>query len=222
MVNGIDVRLAEVRERVEAAAVAAGRAPHEVTIVAVSKGVVPERVRAAIAAGAYEFGENRAQELLSKSDAIDDERVHWHFVGRLQRNKVRALAPVVTLWHSIDREELVEPLARHVPGARVLVQVNVAGEPQKAGCAPASAAPLTGVLRERGLRVEGLMTVPPAGADPRPVFAALRDLAARLGLSTLSMGMTGDFELAIAEGATIVRVGRAIFGPRPGAPDLRR
>ena len=146
----------------------------------------------------------------------------WHFIGRLQRNKVRVLAGVVDRWHSIDRPELVDPLARHAPGARVLVEVNLSGEPQKGGCPPDETRALVDRLRGAGLAVDGLMTVPAAEGDPRPTFAALRELAESLGLPELSMGMTGDFEAAIAEGATIVRIGSAIFGPRPGAAGLRR
>jgi pyridoxal phosphate enzyme (YggS family) len=183
-------------------------------------------VREAIAAGVTELGENRAQELLGKAaqiaDIADTSAVHWHFIGRLQRNKVRMLARVVARWHSVDRVELVEPLARHAPGARVLVEVNLSGEPQKGGCRPADTAALADRLRDAGLAVEGLMTVPAAEGDPRPTFAALRELGESLGLPELSMGMTGDFEAAIAEGATIVRIGSALFGPRSGAAGLRR
>jgi uncharacterized pyridoxal phosphate-containing UPF0001 family protein len=123
----------------------------------------------------------------------------------------------VTCWHSVDRVQLGPVLARHAPGARVLVEVNLAGEDQKAGCAPRDAATLVDALRDEQLDVVGLMTVPPHGDDPRPWFAMLRGLAAQLGLRELSMGMSDDFELAIAEGATIVRVGRALFGPRDAA-----
>ena len=132
------------------------------------------------------------------------------------------LAGRVALWHSIDRSELVDPLRRHAPGARVLVEVNVSDEPQKGGCRPDATPALVDELTAAGLVVEGLMTVPAASGDPRPSFAALRELGGRLGLVQLSMGMTSDFEAAIGEGATIVRVGSAIFGPRPGADGLRR
>ena len=115
---------------------------------------------------------------------------------------------------SVDRTELGVEIARHAPGARVLVQVNVAGEEQKGGCPPTELPALVDSLTDLGLTVEGLMTVPPLIGDPRPHFAALRDLANRLGLATLSMGMSGDFEAAIAEGSTLVRIGRAVFGPR--------
>jgi PLP dependent protein len=149
----------------------------------------------------------------------------WHFIGRLQRNKIKSVADAVTLWQSVDRAEIGAAIARHAPGARVLVQVNVGGEEQKGGCNARDAPEIVDALAQLGLRVEGLMTVPPHLGDPRPHFAALRELAAGLDLRTLSMGMSGDFEAAIGEGATVVRVGTAVFGARrPGAgePDLRR
>jgi hypothetical protein len=127
---------------------------------------------------------------------------------------VRALAPWVALWQTVDRVELGTEIARRAPRARVLVEVNVAGEQQKAGCAPDEADRLADALRQEGLRVEGVMAVPPASDDPRRWFAVLRELASRLALPEVSMGMSGDFEVAVEEGATIVRVGRAIFGDR--------
>ena len=209
-------RLAQVRERIAAAARAAGRAPEEVQLVAVSKEVDANAVAAAAAAGQHDFGENRAQELAAKAVVLDHDELDlaWHFIGRLQRNKIKTIAARVALWQSVDRLELGTEIARHAPGARVLVQVNVAGEEQKGGCAPGAAPALVDELRSAGLSVGGLMTVPPLAGDPRPYFAALRELAAHLGLATLSMGMSGDFEAAIAEGATVVRVGRAVFGSR--------
>ena len=216
----IAARLQEVRERIASAARGAGRDPGAVTLVAVSKEVDAPAVRAAYAAGQRHFGENRAQELLAKVGALSTpdppDALIWHFIGRLQRNKVKSIAAAVTLWHSVDRAEIGEAVARSAPGARVLIQVNVAGEEQKGGCRPADAPALLDSLSGLGLRVEGLMTVPPQVGDPRPHFAALRDLAGGLGLETLSMGMSGDFEAAIAEGATLVRVGTTVFGSRPG------
>jgi hypothetical protein len=217
-------RLGAVRARIASAATAAGRAVADVTLVVVTKTVPEDLVRVAVGAGASDVGENRAQELVAKAAHFDAEVVplRWHFIGRLQRNKVRMLAGRVALWHSIDRSELVDPLRRHAHGARVLVEVNVSDEPQKGGCRPDAAPALVDELTAAGLVVEGLMTVPAASGDPRPSFAALRELGGRLGLAQLSMGMTSDFEAAIGEGATIVRVGSAIFGPRPGAEGLRR
>jgi PLP dependent protein len=217
-------RLASVRARIANAARDAGRAADAVTLVAVSKTVPFDGVEAALAAGQLALGENRAQELRTKAEAFATHvpAPIWHFVGQLQRNKVRLVAPFVTCWQSIDRPELGPDLARFAPGARVLVQVNVGAEPQKAGCDPAAAPGLVDELRAVGLDVTGLMTVPPAGGDPRPHFAALRELGQGLELADLSMGMTADFEAAIAEGATIVRIGSAVFGARREGGGLRR
>ena len=220
--------LGEVRRRIAAAARAAGREPDTVTLVVVTKEVGLDRVRAAIAGGAVELGENRAQDLVTKAEALAGDEdasaraLRWHFIGRLQRNKVRAAAPHVALWQSIDRSELAAEVGHRAPGAAVLVQVNVTGEAQKGGCAPDAVAGLVDTCRTHGCRVEGLMTVPPAAGDPRPVFARLRRMTDDLELRVCSMGMSGDFELAIAEGATMVRVGGAIFGPRPGPAGARR
>ncbi|HEV7865156.1 MAG TPA: YggS family pyridoxal phosphate-dependent enzyme [Acidimicrobiia bacterium] len=206
-------RLAAVRERVAEAAARAGRPPSTVRLVVVTKGVPPPVMQAALEAGAAELGENRAQELLAKAPELAG-RPTWHFIGRLQRNKVAALAPLVDLWQSVDRLELGRTIAGRAPGAAVLAEVNVADDPAKAGVAPDEAPALVEGLRSAGLAVDGLMTVPAAGRDPRPAFAALAALADRLGLAEVSMGMSDDFEVAVEEGATIVRVGRAIFGPR--------
>ena len=213
----VAAHLAEVRERIAVAARAAGRAPEEIQLVAVSKEVDASAVAEAVAAGQRDFGENRAQELSTKVRALRERHIApvWHFIGRLQRNKIKAISAQVSLWHSVDRPEIGSEIARHAPGARVLVQVNVSGEERKGGCEPGEVPALIGTLVDLGLAVEGLMTVPPLAGDPRPHFAALRALAAREALPVLSMGMSGDFEAAIGEGSTLVRVGRAVFGPRP-------
>lgn len=213
-------RLAEVRQRVADAAGRVGRAPSAVRIVVVTKGVPLPVVQAALDAGASDLGENRAQELLAKASGLVT-RPTWHFIGRLQRNKVAALAPLVDLWQSVDRIELGRAIAGRAPGAAVLAEVNVAGDPAKAGVAPEVAVDLVDGLRSEGLAVDGLMTIPAAGRDPRPAFAALADLAGRLGLAEVSMGMSDDFETAVEEGATIVRVGRAIFGPRTTGAQIK-
>jgi pyridoxal phosphate enzyme (YggS family) len=216
-VRDLPAALEEVRERIAAAAHRAGRHPADVTLVAASKTVPAARVAEAVALGVTDVGENRAQELLAKADALEgtiEAPVRWHFLGRLQRNKVRSLAPRVACWQSVDREALGATIARHAPEARVLVEVNLAGEPQKGGCVPSEAGPLTDELRGLGLGVAGLMTIPPEGDDPRRWFAALRDLATDLDLRHLSMGMSDDYEVAVEEGATMVRVGRALFGAR--------
>ena len=210
----IPANVAEVRARIDAAALRVGRDPAEITLLAATKTVPVERVAEVVAAGVVDLGENRAQELLAKAPALVGLGPSWHFLGGLQRNKVKALAPWVACWQSVDREALGDSIARHAPGSRVLVEVNLAGEPQKAGCRPEALAGLIDSLVGQGLVVDGLMTVPPHGDDPRPWFVRLRGLADERGLANLSMGMTDDFEVAVEEGATMVRVGRALFGPR--------
>jgi hypothetical protein len=221
--DDLTTRLAVVRGRIAAAAARAGRDPAAVTLVAVTKGFGPDVVRAAVAAGLHDLGESYAQELAAKADAVLHE-LRWHFVGRVQRNKVRAVAPLVHLWHAVDRDEVGETIARHAPGAAVLVQVNVTGEPQKGGCRPDDAPGLVARLAAGGLDVRGLMMVGPAGPaeGARAGFRLLAGLAGDLGLPELSMGMSGDLEVAVEEGATILRVGEALFGPRPARADLRR
>lgn len=213
----IAAAVTDVRTRIAAAAHRAGRDPSAVTLVAATKTVPADRIAEAVTAGVVDVGENRAQELLAKVPVLAalTPAPRWHFLGRLQRNKVRALAPVVSCWQSIDRLALGETVAHHAPGAQVFVEVNLAGEPQKAGCPPGEAAGLVDALRDRGLVVAGLMAVPPVGDDPRRWFARLRDLAATVDAPELSMGMSDDFEAAVEEGATLVRVGRALFGQRP-------
>jgi pyridoxal phosphate enzyme (YggS family) len=208
-------RLAAVRDRIEAA----GGDPDAIAIVAVTKGFDATAVDAAVAAGLRDLGENYAQELVAKAGAAPST-LRWHFIGRLQRNKVRSLAPHVALWQSVDRAELGVEIARRAPGAEVLAQVNVSGEPTKGGCPPDDVAALVRDLAADGLQVTGLMTIGAAGPPEaaRPGFARLRELADQLSLPVRSMGMTGDLEVAVQEGATMVRVGTALFGPRAGGP----
>jgi pyridoxal phosphate enzyme (YggS family) len=203
-------RLARVRQGI----------PEGVTLVAVSKSHPAEAIREAHAAGQRDFGENYVQEWRDKADALADlAGLNWHFVGSLQTNKVKYLAGKVALVHTVDREELGREIAkrweRAVARARVLVEVNLGGEASKGGC-PAGAVPsLVERLRALpALDVAGLTCIPPPEEDPRPHFAALRALRDRLGLAQLSMGMSGDYPVAIEEGATLVRVGTAIFGER--------
>ncbi len=207
--------------------------PSGVTLVAVSKTQPPEAVREAHAAGQRDFGENYAQEWRRKAEALADlPGIVWHFIGALQTNKVKmlaggsgakpgGLAPVAWI-HTVDREELAREIARRYAArgatARVLVEVNVAGEATKSGCAPADVPHLVEAVRALpGLALRGLMCIPPADADPRPHFRTLRAMRDALGLADLSMGMSGDYLAAIEEGSTMVRVGTAIFGPRPPA-----
>jgi pyridoxal phosphate enzyme (YggS family) len=221
MAGAVAERVHEVQERIAAAAIRAGRRPGAVRLVAVTKGVVADVAVEAVRAGVTDLGESKAQELIAKAPALSGGPA-WHFLGRIQRNKVASAAPLVSLWQSVDRSEVGVEIARRCPGAAVLVQVNTSSEPQKGGCRPVDAARLRDELIGLGLDVRGLMTVPTAGADPRGEFAGLAALADRLGLAELSMGMTDDFELAIAEGATIVRVGRGLFGPRISTAHLQR
>ena len=222
--TGIAGRLADVRARIAAAARRAGRDPQGVRLLAISKLQPVTAIQAAVAAGQVDFGENRAQELVAKLDQAP-AGTRWHFVGRLQRNKVKQVVGSVELIHSVDRLALAEAIAAHAAGRdlrqRVLLQVDVAGEPQKGGCAPEDVPPLLERIRQLdGIAAAGLMTIPPVDADPAAMFERLRALHARHlpafpELIELSMGMSADIEVAVAHGATIVRVGTAIFGPRP-------
>lgn len=207
-------RLASVQERMAQAAGRAGRVPGEVRLVAVTKGVTPEFMVAAVRAGVVDLGESRAQELLGKAGDLPSE-VRWHFVGRIQRNKVAGIAQLVSRWHSVDRIEVGRAIGRARPRSEVLVEVNVAGDDRKGGCFPGETGRLVDELLTLDLSVVGLMTVPPLDEPSRPSFRALGALASHLGLPEVSMGMSGDFEEAIEEGATLVRIGRAIFGRYP-------
>jgi len=211
-----------VHERIEAA----GGDVSAVTVVAVTKGCGPEAVRAALDIGVVDVGESYAQELLAKAAALGSVLTvpRWHFVGRLQSNKVRLLSGAVDVWQSVDRHRLGGELARRAPGARVLVQVRVGDDAAKGGCEPEEAPRLVAALVDAGLDVVGLMAVGPAGPPEaaRAGFTRIAALADRLGLPERSMGMSADLEVAVAEGATIVRVGSALFGtrPRPGGAKL--
>ena len=215
----VAANLAAVRHRVAAA----GRDPAEVAVVAVTKSFGPEAVVAAIRAGLSDCGENYAQELVAKATAVS-EPVRWHFLGPVQRNKVAALSPHVHLWQAIDRRAAGEAVARRRPGASVLVQVNVTGLGGRPGCPPEETAGLVAALQADGLDVRGLMAVGPGGQPEaaRPGFRRLAGLAGELGLGELSMGMSDDLEVAVQEGATMIRIGRALFGPRSGLRYLRR
>lgn len=211
-----EVAVAAALERVRERIVDAGGDPSAVRVVAVTKGFGPEAVHAAVAAGVYDLGESYADELVAKAAALGPAG-RWHFVGRLQSNKVKAMASLVDLWQSVDRPSIVRQLGQRAPGARVLVQVNASGEPTKGGCRPADAPGLVAAAGDAGLDVRGLMAVgPSAGPEAaRTGFRLLRWLADRLDLAERSMGMSGDLEVAVQEGSTMVRVGQALFGPRP-------
>jgi pyridoxal phosphate enzyme (YggS family) len=212
--EAVAARAAEVRRRIDAAA---GGRP--VTIVAVTKGFGADAVEAALAAGLPDVGENYAQELVAKAEELGDRAAgaRWHMIGRLQRNKVRLLSDRVAWWQTVDRLDLAAEIARRAPGARVLVQLNLSGEEQKGGCRIDEAAGLVDACRDVDVRVDGLMGVAPAGPPEaaRPGFRRLVELADELALPVRSIGMSGDLDVAVEEGSTMVRVGTAIFGPRP-------
>jgi len=225
----VDANWRRVSERVAAAAAAAGREARDVRIIAVAKTKPVEMISAAVAAGVTDVGENYVQEAVEKVRCIG-AAVRWHMIGRLQRNKATKAVELFDVIHSLDSFPLGMALARHGERrgrpVRVLVEVNVAGEATKAGIAPAQVSELlAGLATQPGVEIDGLMTVAPAAPTPeavRPYFRALRELrdrlradaAANAPLRELSMGMTDDFEVAIEEGATMVRIGRAIFGER--------
>lgn len=212
--------LGSVVDRMAAAAARSGRDPAAVTLVAVSKGQPVEAIRAAYDLGHRHFGENRAAELAEKAPQLPGDIV-WHFVGTVQRRRIELIRPVAAVVHSLDRLALLEPWSR-APAPPMLVQVNLAAEPQKHGVAVDGAAELVAAAETAGIACRGLMLIPPLADGPeqsRPWFQRLVALRRRLvvehpNLVELSMGMTDDFEVAIEEGASLIRVGRAIFGAR--------
>lgn len=206
----------EVGRRLVALRARLGDGGGAVRIIAVTKGFGTDAVDAAMACGLTDIGESYAQETVAKLRP-DGPRPTVHFIGGLQRNKVRRLAGVVDVWQSIDRPELVDEVAARAPGAQIMVQVDISGETTKRGCAPGRLPDLVGQARERGLDVVGLMGIGPLGdpEDARPGFRLLRGLVDEHGLRECSMGMTADLEVAVEEGSTMVRVGTALFGPRP-------
>jgi pyridoxal phosphate enzyme (YggS family) len=218
----IAARLASVRGRIAAAASAAGRAPESVRLVAVTKGFDAAAIRPALAAGQIEFGENRVQEAKAKWPALKGEfpTITLHLIGPLQSNKAAEAVALADAIHTIDREKIAAAVAAEIERQRrtplLLVQVNTGAEPQKAGVLPEETDSFVARCREvHGLAIAGLMCIPPVDEPPAPHFALLATLAKRLGLAELSMGMSEDFETAIALGATMVRIGSAIFGARP-------
>lgn len=226
----ISHNLQNVRSRIEAAAERAGRDPDAITLVAVSKFQPADAIRTAYAAGQRCFGENYAQHLRDKAAELADLDIAWHFIGHLQKNKAKYVAPVVAMMETVDSPELADALAaraeRPLP---VLIEVNIGDEASKSGIEPEGLLPLARhILQTEQLHLEGLMIIPPYDLDPersRPFFRRLRAERDRLNdalaldqpLTHLSMGMSHDFAVAIEEGATIVRVGTAIFGERPSS-----
>ena len=209
-------RLAQIRSRI----VEAGGT--DVTVLAVTKGFGADAVAAARSAGLEDLGENYAQELAAKAETAAPPPPRWHAIGRLQRNKVRQLAPHVWCWQSVDRPELAGEIARRAPGARVMVQVAAWDEAQKGGALPDEVPALVEMCRTAGLDVGGLMAIAPfgGGAVAARGFAAVRALADRLELGACSMGMSDDLVEAVSEGSTMVRVGRGLFGPRSSGPTV--
>ena len=225
--SDLATRIAAVRERIVRAAVRAGRAEESVRLIAVSKRHPASAVREAHALGLRDFGENYAQELVAKAAEVGAlSRIEWHLIGHLQTNKARHVAPVVAMVHTIDSAHVAAELGKRAAKLgrtiEALIEVNVAGDPAKTGCAPGELGAIVDAVRaEGGLKLRGLMTMPPFTEEPeaaRPYFARLRELQTQHGgshaLPELSMGMSHDLEAAILEGATIVRVGTAIFGER--------
>ncbi len=229
--HGFEGRVEEVRRRIDGAS----GDPSSVRIVAVTKGFGVEAVRAALSVGLVDVGENYADELVAKAGALDLDvgsggvgdpgtprapaehaEPTWHFLGAVQRNKVARLAPLVTWWQGVSRIEEGRAIARRRPGSTVLVQVDVAGIPGRGGCPPARVAELVGALGDEDLDVAGLMAVgrPGTGEEARPGFRLVAELADSLDLRVRSMGMSDDFDVALAEGSTMVRLGRVLFGAR--------
>ena len=208
-VNAVAAALAGVRERIAAAG------GTDVQVLAVTKGFGPDAIHAALAAGCRSIGENYAQELVAKRDALEGADVH--FIGQLQTNKVRQVAGLVDLYETVDRPSLAREIAKRSPGAAVLVQVDTSAEPGKGGVALDRLDELVELVVALGLDLRGLMTVGPTVGGPdaaRPGFRAVRAAVDRLGLAICSMGMTDDLEVAVEEGSTQVRVGTALFGVR--------
>jgi pyridoxal phosphate enzyme (YggS family) len=211
-------RLEEVEERIGRAARLAGRAPGDVALIAVSKTRGPEAIRPLIEAGQADFGENRVQEAQAKWPALKAEaaQVRLHLIGQLQSNKAADAVALFDSIHSVDRPSLVSALASATAKAgrhpECFLQVNIGEEPQKGGCAVADLPALVEAGREAGLKLAGLMCIPPADVEPAPYFALLAKLARRHRLPGLSMGMSADYETAVTIGATHVRVGTALFG----------
>jgi pyridoxal phosphate enzyme (YggS family) len=218
--TSVSERLETVQTAIARASALARRSPEQVTLIAVSKTHPAEAIAPLIEAGQHVFGENRVQEAQSKWPAL---RKRWpdvelHLIGRLQSNKAEEAVMLFDCIHSVDRPSLVTALCKAVADTgrspRCFVQVNVGDEPQKGGCAISELPALLESCREAGLMVEGLMCIPPAEVEPAPYFALLAELARRHGVTSLSMGMSGDYETAVTIGATHVRIGTALFGAR--------
>ncbi len=217
----IDGNVHEIQRRIAVAAEKAGRSPSSITLIAVTKTVGADEICQASAAGIRHFGESRVQESRAKIELLSSLQPQpiWHMVGHLQTNKAKLAADLFDLIHSVDSLKVAQAISAHASrDISVLIQVNLAGEETKSGFAPAEVgSAVTGISHLPKIEVKGLMTIAPYTRDPqevRPIFRELRLLRDSLGLEQLSMGMTDDFEVAVEEGATMVRIGRAIFGDR--------
>lgn len=208
-------------ERIRKAALRAGRSPDSIRLIAVTKTVPPDRIKDAVACGIAHIGENRLQEALPKRDELASEPLTWHFIGHLQTNKTKKIAESFDWVHSVDRLAVGEALDRHLEGRRrmpVLIEVKLGNEPNKSGATEGDLPTLVNAISQlHSLELRGLMVVPPPVEHPeeaRGYFRRLKDLASNFGLPELSMGMTHDFEVAVEEGATMVRIGTGLFGAR--------
>jgi pyridoxal phosphate enzyme (YggS family) len=223
---GIAENLTDIKQRIEKAARRAGRSPEEITLLAATKDVDVKRIAEAIKAGQRVFGENYVQEAKGKIEKFKKKLIEWHFIGGLQRNKAKYAVKLFKMIESVDSFELAKELSKKAAALDILIQVNIAREKTKGGVEIKDLGNLVRKIAELpNVRIMGLMTIPPFGENPqlsRPYFVTLRRLAEKINrehipgvvMTELSMGMTDDFEVAIEEGATIVRIGRAIFGER--------
>ena len=211
--RAVDERIRAIRYELELVSGGLAR------LLPVTKAFGPEAVQVVREAGLTEVGESYAQELVAKHREVNDSEISWHMIGRLQRNKVRPLAGLVSLWQSVDRPELVDEIARWAPGARVLIQVNALDCPEQGGCRPGEVEGLVVRGHDAGLEVTGLMGIGAEGDrdGTERSFATIARLADQLGLAERSMGMTDDRKSALAYGSTLVRMGRAVFGDRPSS-----
>ncbi len=210
----IAANVAKVQERISSAARRVGREPAEIQLVAVTKKRSLDELADVVAVGVTDLGENRASELADKASqtsTVIPSAIRWHMIGQCQTNKVSHIAQYVSLWQSVDRLALINAIARHAPGARILVQVDTSGDPNRGGAAIGHVPAVIEEARTQGLDVCGLMAIAPLAEDPRECFSTVAALAKRLSLPECSIGMSDDFEIAIECGATMVRVGSSIF-----------
>ena len=209
-VNELIARRHEITERIASC----GVDPIGIDIVAVTKTLPVEVIPVVLQAGFHAIGENYPQELAAKAKAMNSVDIAWHAIGQMQRNKVKLIAPYVSLWQTIDRQSLAATVAQHAPGADVLVQINLSDDDARGGCRLSDVDALVDSCRMVGLRVRGLMTVGLLTDDTSRGFRAVRAAVDRLGLAVCSMGMSDDLEIAVCEGATMIRIGSALFGKR--------